>query len=150
MSWLVGKESRAVNKPSRSFIVPGEGPFWGLSRIESAYTRHVNVKCRYEIRTAKNITDGWYGYERSFKTNKAFTTRALVPSPGTVKLRRVPFPGLFVTSQLPESRHQGFLLLSQKQVFFIQTRYFLILQNILKNKKNEIVIVSKIYKENLY
>ena len=68
--------TKGVNDPSRSFIVPGEGPFWGLSRIESAYTRHVNVKCRYEIRTAKNITDGWYGYERSFKANKAFTTRA--------------------------------------------------------------------------
>ena len=31
MSWLVAKESRAVNKPSRSFTVPGEGPTWAFS-----------------------------------------------------------------------------------------------------------------------
>ena len=33
MLWLVAKESRAVNKPSRSFTVPGEGPYltWAFS-----------------------------------------------------------------------------------------------------------------------
>ena len=60
---------------------------------------------------------------------KAVTTRALVPSVsyGHSEIAEVPLTTLFVTTQLPESRHQGFLLLSQKQVFFIQTRYFLIL-----------------------
>ena len=64
---------------------------------------------------------------KDLKGVKVKAVKSIVPTMGTVKLREVPLTGLFVTTQLPESRHQGFLLLSQKQVFFIQTRYFLIL-----------------------
>ena len=34
--------TRAVNKPSRSFTLPGEGPYQGLLLIESAYWRFQN------------------------------------------------------------------------------------------------------------
>ena len=118
--------TKGVNEPSQSFIVPRESPYLDLSLVENAFKRG---KCRCEIRTliCKDHNLWVVQLAKILRGVKIKAVKSIVPTMGTVKLREVPLTTLFVTTQLPESRHQGFLLLSQKQVFFIQTRYFLIL-----------------------